>query len=215
MTTHIDVLEPFVDVESAKRHALKENSTLVVEKGKMESEIKEMAHERELWEKAREARVLHGAFWEDVLPARDCRAYGEREYWGVLRNIPQGWSGMDACMEMPVEIKDVTIKRPSRCGYIRGSPHVHGYWVVDWDQPDCKPWFRDFQDAGCTSYRSGQRKIEAEMVGINKGQEDWKLLCNSTPLIWNLIKYTSPTHCEERRWGRKVVTWTVPDEDCL
>ena len=36
-------------------------------------------------------------------------------------------------------------------------------------------------------------------MGINdKVEQDWWLLCNSTPLIWNLISYTSPTHCQER-----------------
>ena len=144
MIAHIDVLEPLIDIQPAKRHALRENSTLIKEKGKMEDEKEAMELEKELWKKAEKNRVPHGAFWEDVLPARDCRAYGKREYWGVLRNIPQGWSAIDACMNMPVEVKGVTIRRPYRCEYTRGS--VHGYWMVDWDQPDCKPWFRDFQD---------------------------------------------------------------------
>lgn len=215
MIAHVDVLEPFLDIESAARRASTENSTLMVEKGKMESEREAMAHEKELWEKAKEVRVPHGAFWEDISPAWDCLAYGKREYLGALRNVPKGWSAIDACMNMPAEVKGVTFRRPDRCGYIRGSLHVHGHWVVDWDQPDCKPWFRDFQEMGCTGYRTGQRRIEAEVVGINKRQRDWSLLCNSTPLIWNLIKYTSPTHCERRAWGRKVAVWNVRDETCL
>ena len=146
MIAHIDVLEPFLDIESATRHASTENTTLAVEKGKMEHEREVMVHERELWEKAKEDRVPHGAFWEDVWPAWGCRAYGKREYWGALSSIPEGWSAIDACMNMPVEIKGVAIRRPYRCGYVQGSPHIHGYWMVDWHQPDCKPWFQDFRD---------------------------------------------------------------------
>ena len=52
---------------------------------------------------------------------------------------------------------------------------------------------------GCTSYRSGARRIEAQIVGIkNRKEQDWWLMCGSTAMIWNRINYTSPTHCEER-----------------
>lgn len=145
-----DPLEAIIDIESTKRHASIENATLAFEKEKTERERKVMAHEKELWEKAREARVPRGAFWDVVLPAWDCRAYGEREYWGVPRNIPKDWGSIDACMNMPVEIKGVKIRRPDRCSFVVAFPEVQvrGYWMVDWDQPDCKPWYRDFEDKG-------------------------------------------------------------------
>ena len=39
-------------------------------------------------------------------------------------------------------------------------------------------------------------------MGMNtKGGQDWWLLCSTTPLIWNQIMYTSPTHCEDRVSG--------------
>jgi len=94
---------------------------------------------------AADDRVPQGAFWETLpRPAPDCLAYGKREYSGVLRDIPKGWTDLDACMNMPVEIKGVSFRRPYRCAYDRSSPHIHGYWVVDWDQLDCKPWHQDF-----------------------------------------------------------------------
>ena len=96
---------------------------------------------------ASEDRVPPGAFWEALpRPAPDCLAYGKREYSGALRNIPKDWTALDACMNMPVEIKGVSFRRPYRCGYAWGSPHIHGYWVVDWNQLDCKPWYQDFHD---------------------------------------------------------------------
>jgi hypothetical protein len=209
-----------INLESAALNASRERVALVAWRVKSEREREQMRRDRELWGKVREDRVPQGAYWEVVWPAWDCHAYGKREYWGTLRNIPEGWSAIDACMNMPVEIKGVTVRRPYRCAFVDGDPHIHGYWMVDWDQPDCKPWYRDFHDAvsprsspparychaytfqGCTSYGSGARRIEAQLVGINKRKEqDWWLLCSTTPMLWNEIMYTSPTHCELRVSG--------------
>ena len=66
MISHIDLLEPSIDVKSATRHTSMENSALTVEKGKMEHEREAMTREKELWEKVKKDRVPHGAFWEDV-----------------------------------------------------------------------------------------------------------------------------------------------------
>ena len=71
-----------------------------------EHEREVVACEKELWEKARklflfikrvvyltcgeEARVPHGALWDVVWPAWDRRAYGKREYWVTLHNMPEG-----------------------------------------------------------------------------------------------------------------------------
>jgi len=133
-------------LESAIRRSELERSRLERGKQLSESERHLLEQERERWEKAREDRVPQGAFWEDVWPVRNCRAYGKREYCGRLRNIPGDWTDMDACMNMPTEIKGVTIRRPHRCAYVKGSPHIHGYWMVDWDQPDCRPWHQDLTD---------------------------------------------------------------------
>ena len=140
-------------LESAIRRSEQEISRLDRQKQLLEDERHLWEHEkealreeRERWEKAREDRVPQGAFWEVVWPAWDCRAYGKREYWGMLQNIPGDWTDLDACMNMPVEIKGVSVRRPDRCAYVAGSPHIHGFWMVDWDQPDCKPWHQDFKD---------------------------------------------------------------------
>ena len=125
-----------------------ETMRLEAERQSLERERLALKEERERWEKAHDnsTNVPQGAFWEVVWPRWECRAYGKREYWGILRNIPQDRAEIDACMNMPVEIKGVTVRRPERCQYEEGSPYVHGFWMVDWDQPDCKPWHQDFQD---------------------------------------------------------------------
>ena len=121
----------------------------------LESERTALREEREKWEKAHEDRVPPGAFWEIVQPSPDCLSYGKREYWGIIRNIPKGWTDLDACMNTPTEIKGVSVRRPNRCLYVGDSPHIHGFWTVDWNQLDCKPWHRDFDDR-VSLRRSGQ-----------------------------------------------------------
>ena len=128
------------------RHLESERHSLESERHSLEHEEEALREERARWEKAREDRVPRGAFWDGVWPALDCRAYGKREYWGILQNIPDDWTDLDACMNMPTKIKGVSVRRPDRCAYIEGSPHIHGFWTVDWDQPDCKPWLKDFDD---------------------------------------------------------------------
>jgi len=198
-------------VDAERSRLEKQTHLLEAERRSLEGEELSLKEERERWEMVRdELTIPKGAFWEFVLPAWDCRAYGKREYWGVLRNVPEGRSEMDACMNMPVEIRGVTIRRPYRCQY-RGP--MNGFWMVDWDQPDCKPWHKDFVDRGCTNRGSGLRHLEAEVVGINnKGGQDWRVLCETTPMIWNHINYTSPAHCDDR--GKKIAVWYVPDDVC-
>jgi len=192
-----------------------EHKKIVHEKEELRKEGERLAEEREKWGKAREDRVPQGAFWDTTWPAQECRAYGKREYWGILWNIPEDWTAVDACMNMPVEIKGVTIRRPYRCAYVEGSPHIHGYWMVDWHQPDCKPWHKDFHDTGCTNLGSGIRRIEAQIIGIPDNKEqDWHAMCDTTPMTWNHTTYNSPTHCDSRIFGAKVAMWDIPDENC-
>lgn len=72
-------------------------------------------------------------------------------------------------------------------------------------------------------------------MGINKkGQQDWYVLCETTPMTWDHITYKSPTHCDERVSAthyalplniiltgattqdheRKFAMWDIPDGRC-
>ena len=131
-----------------ERHLLEQEKQLLEdERHLLEREEEGLRKEREKWEKAREDRVPQGAFWTaGPWPAWDCRAYGKREYWAELQSIPEDWTDLDACMNMPTTIKDVSLRRPDRCGYVEGSPNIHAFWMVDWDQVDCKPWHDEITD---------------------------------------------------------------------
>jgi hypothetical protein len=67
---------------------------------------------------------------------------------------------------------------------------------------------------GCTNHRSGLTRIEAKVEGIlHRKNQDWRLMCESTPFSWNGVNYTSPTHCEERVSEPRVyLSILVPDE---
>ena len=140
-----NTLAKFVDSESTARHASNERFTLLAEREKSEREREKMRHDRELW-KMPEDHVPPGTDWKPILPAWDCRGYGKREYWGELLNKPKDWSAMDACMNTPARIEGVTLSRPHRCAFVSGSPNIHGYWMVDWNQNDCKPWHKGIRD---------------------------------------------------------------------
>jgi len=52
-------------------------------------------------------------------------------------------------------------------------------------------------------------------VGINNRKEqNWWLLCSSTPLVWNQITYSSPTHCQERVSGFPFESFTGETDVC-
>ena len=52
---------------------------------------------------------------------------------------------------------------------------------------------------GCMNRRSGLTRIEAKVEGIiNRKEQDWWVMCESTPFTWDGVKYTNPVHCEER-----------------
>ena len=123
-----------------------ERGKLELERERLEQERVKMKRDRELWEKAKEDRIPQGAFWDLTSPALDCRAYGKREYWATLRNVPEGWTATDACMNTPTKIKGVTVRRPYRCAFADGSSDIRGYWMVDWDEPGCQPWYHGCRD---------------------------------------------------------------------
>ena len=139
-------LSSYVQLEIGARRASREASALVAEREKLEVERENMRHDREIWERVPKEPVPPGASWTSVRPVYECRAYGKREYSGALEYIPPGWSVFDACMNTPVRINRVTIKQPHRCGFESGSSHIHGYWMVDWGQDDCKPKHEGVRD---------------------------------------------------------------------
>ena len=148
-------LSSYVQLEIGARRASREASALVAEREKLEVERESMRHDREIWERERVPKEppVPPSGWT-IRPANECRAYGMREYSGALEHIARGWSAFDACMNTPVRINHVTIQHPHRCGFENGSPHIHGYWMVDWGQDDCKPKHEGVRDVVSPKYPS-------------------------------------------------------------
>ena len=145
-----ETLANYIKFESEALRASIEASALVAERERWEREKENMRHDREMWEKVPEDHIPPGARWGTVSYIYGCRAYGKREYEGVLLDIPKGWSAIDACMNTPVSIKvgwnrpKVEIRQPHRCASVGNS--LHGYWIVDRDQDDCEPKLKDVHD---------------------------------------------------------------------
>lgn len=164
ITYHSNMVVKYANYRQTSFSALREQSTLEAERKKSEWEQERMMHNRELWKKVPEDHILPGAYWKPIWPANDCHTYGKWEYWGMLMDIPEGWSSMDACMNTPAEVQGVTIRRPDRCTFVNGFPHVHGYWMVDWDQENCKLWLKDFCDI--VSPRSPHLQVMVTLIYV-------------------------------------------------
>lgn len=105
--------------------------------------------EKEEWERERrkheDNRIPPGAFWQELTPSTKCHSYGKREYTAELENVPYDWTLLDACRATPVEINDVSIRRPDTC-YLLGSGGVVAHWLVDFGETACKTWHDDWHD---------------------------------------------------------------------
>jgi len=193
-----------------------------IEKDNLERQIAEDRRlrnvEREEWEREQrqheDDRIPPGAFWEERIRSPTCHSYGKREYSAQLSNIPSGWTPMQACLATPVEFHDVTIRRPERCEYTGFLGRtIIGHWLIDFDEAECRPWLGSWQDTGCTNEGSGMRRLEAQVMDL-RSEDDWEVMCATTPATIGHVDYVRPTHCSSRFWGRKVAMWDLEDPTC-
>jgi len=191
-------------------------------KAKLEREIAKEREsrnaEREEWERERrqheDDKAPPGAFWEERVKSASCHSYGRREYSAKLSNIPAGWTPMRACLATPVDFYGVMVRRPDRCEYtgVLGRD-VIGHWLIDFGEAECKPWHSDWQDTGCTNEGSGMRRMEAWVRDL-RGEDDWEVMCATTPATIGHVHYGRPTHCSSRPIGRMVAMWDLEDPTC-
>lgn len=199
--------------EHDKLQALRENAAREHEKWEEERrQWQEERREREREERERQKKLIQwGQVRRDEEP---CVSYGVARYQAHLEYTPPGWDKYTACKETPVRFhgKDVF---PTECRHT-GSEMV-GIWIIDFDEPACKPWWRDTKDHGCTSRQSGIHRYEAHLEGYlepNEFKTNWPEMCDTTPHTMFGHTYKSPMECVF--WPRIGVYgfWDVPDEHC-
>jgi len=89
-----------------------------------------------------------------------------RVLWNVT-NIPVGCGAVDACANVPTEIKGVTVRRRARCAFVEGSPDP---WILDNRLgPDgLRVGYRDFWDV--VSPISPHLYVAVELTHLRDGK---------------------------------------------
>jgi len=171
--------------------------------------------ERQVKKEREEQRKL--IQWGALRKDEKCLSYGTARYQAHLQYVPPLWDQPAACLATPVLIygKDLL---PTECRRTFGTTQVLGIWVVDFDEPACKPWWRDIKDHGCTSRGSGIHRYEGHLEGYLEPGEfkaNWEEMCATTPHAMFGKTYNSPTQCKS--WPDIGVYgfWEIPDDQCL
>ncbi|OBZ76110.1 hypothetical protein A0H81_03926 [Grifola frondosa] len=105
-------------------------------------------------------------------------------------------SWMEICQEMPVVIHGRTIAKSDKCERLQNGD-IKGHWLVNFDEPACRPYWGDLYDKGCIEGGSGMKRVEARIWGLKSG-EDWAALCGSTSATIDGRWFDRPTRCEWR-----------------
>ncbi|KXN90872.1 hypothetical protein AN958_03526 [Leucoagaricus sp. SymC.cos] len=208
--------------DKMKREWEAEHHRLVKLREDFSRERQEYEMERRKWENDRQKHddeererqrgmIQWGSLRKDKEP---CISYGTARYQAYLEYTPPGWDTYTACKETPMNIHGREVL-PTECRRV-GSEMV-GVWIIDFDEPSCKPWWRDTKDHGCTSRQSGIHRYEAHLEGYlepNEYKVYWAELCDTTPHAMFGHTYKSPTECAY--WPKIGVYgfWDVPDEYC-
>ncbi|KAJ3555836.1 hypothetical protein NP233_g12112 [Leucocoprinus birnbaumii] len=159
--------------------------------------------ERTRWEEERKEHEREGRErmkkyiqWSEVRRDQEpCVAYGTARYQAHLEYTPPGWDKYSACKETPVNIhgKDVIA---TECRHV--GDEMVGVWIINFEEPSCKPWWRETSDQGCVNRQSGIHRYEAHLEGYlqsNEFKNNWAEMCSTTPYSMLGQTYKSPTEC--------------------
>ncbi|KAI0371603.1 hypothetical protein BV20DRAFT_185035 [Pilatotrama ljubarskyi] len=179
--------------------------------------------EREVWRKQREEEQRHrlevvrrseGVYWTEPHGDSHCHSYGTRTYYAHLKDIPDDLNWREVCDNMPpVSIHGREINKPDKCER-NGNDEVVGAWYIDYDEPNCRPYWETMYDKGCTPGMTGFQRFEARLDGIGKG-DDWGMMCATTPATIHGLHFDRPSSCENRgTWSGMVGIWDYPNRKC-
>jgi len=209
MVEHDNLMEFRRDVEQEYQRWEQQREQWDKERRQWREERKK--HEEE--ERERERRLIQ---WGPLQKDQECVSYGAARYQAHLQYVPPGWDQYTACTETPIQIhqKDVL---PTQCQF-NTEGQVVGVWVIDFEEPACKPWWRDIKDHGCTSRSSGIHRYETHLEAYlepNEFKANWAEMCNTTPHSMFGRTYNSPTEC--KYWPEIGVYgfWDIQDGWCL
>ncbi|KAI9000850.1 hypothetical protein BD414DRAFT_472918 [Trametes punicea] len=201
----------------------RERSEHAAETREWNNEREAFAREREEWQRQREEEERHrlevkrrsqGVHWTEPSADAHCHSYGTRTYTAYLRDIPGDLNWLEVCDNMPpVVIHGRELSKPDKCER-NGGGDVVGVWYVDFDEPNCRPYWERLYDKGCSAGQTGVRRFEARLDGIGKG-DNWEMMCATTPATINGFYFAHPSSCENRGvWSGMVGIWDYPNRRC-
>ncbi|KAI0832778.1 hypothetical protein BC628DRAFT_1348247 [Trametes gibbosa] len=200
------------------------------ERGQYEEESHRWALEREThrreqddWRKEREEEERHrlevlrrsqGVYWTEPHGDPHCHSYGTRVYSAYLKDIPEYLNFREVCDSMPpVRIHNRDISKPTKCER-NNNGEVVGVWYVDFDEPNCRPYWASMSNEGCTPGKTGFQKFTARLDGIGSG-DHWETMCASTPAVIQGLHFDHPSSCENKGlWSGMVGMWEIPNLKC-
>ncbi|KAF9234163.1 hypothetical protein BU15DRAFT_79346 [Melanogaster broomeanus] len=205
----------------------REQEQMDTQRRKWQREIDEhdrIAEERRKHEE--EERQKLNMFWGDV-KAQKCTTYATREYTAVLQNLPATWEHrVEACKVTTLEVHGVSYL-PKSCED-KGPGVVLGRWEINGNEPDCATFWNWYKDKaspsgvgntayllsiqGCTSERSGKRRIEHYLEILPQGT-DWREFCATTPVDFHGMHFTGAQHCFQENLGT-YGHWEIDDNTC-
>ncbi|KIJ13058.1 hypothetical protein PAXINDRAFT_14104 [Paxillus involutus ATCC 200175] len=208
----------------------RETEQMDSQRRKWQREIDEhdrLAEERRKHEE--EERQKLNMFWGHV-EAHQCTTYATREYTAVLMNLPVTWEHrVEACKATALEVHGISYL-PKSCED-KGPGVVLGRWDINQNQPDCTTFWTSYKDKaslieteltlviaclllpqGCTSQKSGKRRIEHYMDNLPSGG-DWKEFCATTPASFLNMHFIGAQECFQYNLGT-YGQWEIDDSNC-
>ncbi|KAL0571209.1 hypothetical protein V5O48_010746 [Marasmius crinis-equi] len=82
--------------------------------------------------------------WYDVQRDWRCERYGLKRFSGLLEER-KDLDSLEACREIPYRFFGVQDRKPDSCER-EGSGRIRGYWMIDFNVPECHPVLKDIWD---------------------------------------------------------------------
>ncbi|CAA7268733.1 unnamed protein product [Cyclocybe aegerita] len=164
------------------------------------------------------------ASWENLKGGEHCLRFATREYTARLslsesaNTAASRQEMMRACRDTPVEIHGRLLSTDfcQDLGFGRG---VYGYWIVDFEEPDCLTQWGEFSDLGCTTSVSETgtplpfRRVESRLENLQPGSS-WQIMCVTTPAEIYGQHFGSPAVCFNDKRAGVFGEWDMRDESC-
>ncbi|KJA22193.1 hypothetical protein HYPSUDRAFT_41372 [Hypholoma sublateritium FD-334 SS-4] len=145
------------------------------------------------------------------LQRQKCVRYGTSEYTATLSHVPLGLNPVDECRSKSLRINGRDLL-PTRCEDQGYCGKITAHWEVDFNEPQCAPFFSEVLDKGCNG---AYRRYDARLENIQEW-ETWREVCSTMTTAYGSVQLGPGASCSECNWGRcgRWATWMIQDYRC-